>query len=42
MIPRVVGEEHLMALQGGVRPTGSRDSGGDAIDKEVRPFDVIM
>ena len=41
MIPRVISEECLMALRGGVWPTGRGNSGGDAIDQEARPFDII-
>ncbi len=31
-----------MALRGGVRSVGRGDSSGDAVDKEARPFDIIM
>ena len=39
---RVTCHEHLLALRRGVGPMGRGSSGGDAIDKEVGPLDIVM
>jgi len=38
---RVICQEHLLTLRGGVGSMGRGNSSGDAIDKEVRPLDIF-
>jgi len=38
---RVICHECLLALRRGVGPAGGGNSGGDAVDQEVGPFDIF-